>query len=393
MWRNSAAVVTIIALLLCSPCSQAWGANVCIGKYRDGSHPSPEELAKLLDEHTQWLEIYTKLEENALQIEINNRDDTKKANLCNANLVNAQLKYARLNGASLRGANLSGADLGGAQLVGADLSGVVARGTSMSNAALVDANFSGADLTDADLSYAIIAGANMDKANVARTRFALYDIKLAGHADNLPDKEAFSRVRNMAEIRLDPSLSTTSQFVLLREEFKKTGKRDQERALTAALKRMEARHASRLERWFYFVAFDLTTEFGASPGRALKILSYLMIAFAFPYLFALSRTNGAGIWIVWPKERLEQGVGNNTPARLHKTGICAILTAFYFSLLSAASIGWKDLSFGNWISRIQPTESALRATGWVRSISGIQSVISVYLLALWALTYFARPFE
>ncbi|WP_070223329.1 MULTISPECIES: pentapeptide repeat-containing protein [unclassified Janthinobacterium] len=347
----------------------------------------------MLDEHTQWLEIYTKLEENALQIEINNRDDTKKANLCNANLVNAQLKYARLNGASLRGANLSGADLGGAQLVGADLSGVVARGTSMSNAALVDANFSGADLTDADLSYAIIAGANMDKANVARTRFALYDIKLAGHADNLPDKEAFSRVRNMAEIRLDPSLSTTSQFVLLREEFKKTGKRDQERALTAALKRMEARHASRLERWFYFVAFDLTTEFGASPGRALKILSYLMIAFAFPYLFALSRTNGAGIWIVWPKERLEQGVGNNTPARLHKTGICAILTAFYFSLLSAASIGWKDLSFGNWISRIQPTESALRATGWVRSISGIQSVISVYLLALWALTYFARPFE
>jgi hypothetical protein len=311
MRGNCVAVIAIVALLLCPPCSQAQGENACTGKYRDGSQPSSSELAKLLDDHAEWLATYAKLEENALRIAVNFRDDTKKANLCNANLVKAELKYVRLNGANLQGANLSGADLGGAQLIAADLSGVVARGTSMSNAALVDASFSGADLTDADLSYAIIAGADMDAANVARTRFALFDIKLAGRKDNLPNKEAFSRVRNMAEIRINPSLSTTSQFVLLREEFKKTGKRDQERALTAALKRMEARHASRLERWFYFIAFDLTTEFGASPGRPLKILAYLMIAFAFPYLFALSWSNGAGIWVVWPKERLEQSVGLN----------------------------------------------------------------------------------
>jgi hypothetical protein len=42
---------------------------------------------------------------------------------------------------------------------------------------------------------------------------------------------------------------------------------------------------------------------------------------------------------------------------------------------------------------MQPREYILRATGWVRFFSGLQSVVSVYLLALWALTYFGRPFE
>ena len=42
---------------------------------------------------------------------------------------------------------------------------------------------------------------------------------------------------------------------------------------------------------------------------------------------------------------------------------------------------------------MQPREYTLRATGWVRTVSGIQSLLSVYLLALWVLTYFGRPFE
>jgi hypothetical protein len=46
-----------------------------------------------------------------------------------------------------------------------------------------------------------------------------------------------------------------------------------------------------------------------------------------------------------------------------------------------------------WISRLQKREYTLRATGWVRSVAGLQSLLSVYLLALWVLTYFGRPFD
>jgi hypothetical protein len=64
-----------------------------------------------------------------------------------------------------------------------------------------------------------------------------------------------------------------------------------------------------------------------------------------------------------------------------------------FSLLSAFNIGWRELNVGNWISRLQPREYTVRATGWVRVVSGAQSLFSVYMLALWAVSYFGRPFE
>jgi hypothetical protein len=58
-----------------------------------------------------------------------------------------------------------------------------------------------------------------------------------------------------------------------------------------------------------------------------------------------------------------------------------------------AHIGWRDLNVGSWISRIHPGEYTLRATGWVKVVSGLQSLTSVCLLAIWALTYFGRPFD
>jgi hypothetical protein len=53
----------------------------------------------------------------------------------------------------------------------------------------------------------------------------------------------------------------------------------------------------------------------------------------------------------------------------------------------------RQPNVGTWISRLQKKEYNLRATGWVRMVSGLQSLLSVYMLALWALTYFGRPFE
>jgi hypothetical protein len=37
-------------------------------------------------------------------------------------------------------------------------------------------------------------------------------------------------------------------------------------------------------------------------------------------------------------------------------------------------------------------EYDLKAVGWARTVSGFQSLLSVYMLALWVLTYFGRPF-
>ena len=71
----------------------------------------------------------------------------------------------------------------------------------------------------------------------------------------------------------------------------------------------------------------------------------------------------------------------------------ALSYALYFSALSAFRIGWRDLNVGSWLTRLQAREYELRGRGWVRVVSGLQSLMSVYLIAIWALTYFGRPFQ
>jgi hypothetical protein len=68
------------------------------------------------------------------------------------------------------------------------------------------------------------------------------------------------------------------------------------------------------------------------------------------------------------------------------------LTVF-FSLLSAFSIGWKDINVSNWISHLQAREFTLKGKGWVRAMAGFQSLFSAYMIVLWVFTYFFRPFE
>jgi hypothetical protein len=68
-------------------------------------------------------------------------------------------------------------------------------------------------------------------------------------------------------------------------------------------------------------------------------------------------------------------------------------SAAYFSLLSAVNIGFEQFTPGDWIRRLQDREYSLEADGWVRRVAGVQALLSVFLLAMWALTQFGRPFE
>lgn len=148
----------------------------------------------------------------------------------------------------------------------------------------------------------------------------------------------------------------------------------------------------------------MTTGYGLYPGRALKIIVVLWLLLSLVYLktirFEPKGSSTSGIYQVWPSDRIEVSGGTVTlrnSANINRLKREDPLAAFgyatYFSLLSAFHIGWRDLNVGTWIARIQPREYALRAVGWVRVVSGIQPLLSVYLIALWALTYFGRPFQ
>jgi hypothetical protein len=158
-----------------------------------------------------------------------------------------------------------------------------------------------------------------------------------------------------------------------------------------------------------FAAFDVPCAYGADYGRPLRILGFLIPAFAVIYSAALTSTGKGGIWLRWARDRIHAQEASEAPARMTSRLIVpdawirgrgsaarfirSVRYSLYFSVLSAFHIGWRELNIGSWISRMQPNEYTLQATGWVRVVSGAQSLLSVYLIALWALSYFGRPFE
>lgn len=366
----------------------------CNGAFK-GKRPNKQEFDQVLEHHQQWLRDYR----DPRQLRSREaKQDPRRANLCGATLDNLDLSAVSLSGASLSAANLAHQNLTGADLWGADLSYIFATKAIFSKAAINTGTLEGAWLQAARLDNAILAYANLRgaflldtnlrEANIAQADLAraIYEPELG----SLPHFSTLVTVKNLMELQFDQS---PHALVELRQAFKNAGLRSHERRVTYAIKHNERLKAGAIESALNYLLFELTTEWGMAPARALRILALLIVVFTFPYTFALQIVGQDGIWRVWSESRLRRDTGQESLAPLRVGWMRAFWLGFYFSFLSAFHIGWREFNVGNWIARVQPSEYTYRATGWVRTMSGVQSLISVYLLAIWALTYFGRPFE
>jgi len=179
-----------------------------------------------------------------------------------------------------------------------------------------------------------------------------------------------------------------SGLVQLRNALKESGLRDLEREATYAIEHSKTKNYEEWHRQLpRLLLFEWTCEYGLHSLRPIKIVSVLFVVFSIVYIFPIVGKSKNGINRVWQKR------GNKEEEIERLKGAKFIGYAFYFSLLSAFHIGWKDLNVGNWIARIQPNDYFMKATGWVKTVSGIQSLVSIYLFVLWMLTQFGRPFE
>lgn len=328
------------------------------------------------------------------------------ADLSGAGLTNAHLNHADLGSADLSGASLLAAHLDHADLRNANLSGAGLAGANLSGASLLDANLSGANLLNAHLDHADLYRASVTGASLAHTYLtdAIYAPASA------PPDPYVAGIQGLSTVTFP--FGNETGLVQLRDLLQKAGLRDLEREATFAIGRGETKHS--LYKWkqdpsgavggiFRYVAFDLTTAYGLWPSRALLLIAafwlLLIPIYAWPIWQTKRPPTASNVCRIWPKDRVEvrdHQLTLDNPARierLHRRGLAAIGWSAYFSLLSAFQIGYREFSVGSWLSRAQPRNFALESTGWVRTVSGIQSLLSVYLLAMWLLTYFGRPFQ
>ena len=260
-----------------------------------------------------------------------------------------------------------------------------------------EADFSRANLSKANLSKANLSGANLSKAD-------LRGVNLNGTIAEFADfSSCFFEPADITDLRIigAKGLSTIrfknpKAVIEFRVVLKRSSLRNEERALTSALRKYQLLGVSPYAKFFekYLLGGKLT-DYGAQPWGSLAGLFWVFIIFFIIYLFVPKKANArwGGIVVTWNGQFQMKSRFWRKWQRLRARWFRHVRIGLYFSLLSSFRIGWRELNVGNWITRLQSLECSLRPTGWVRTISGIQSLISVYLLALWLLTYFGRPFE
>ena len=381
--------------------------------------------------------------------------DLSGADLRGADISGAFLRNTNLQDALLIETDLSHADLRGADLSGASLRRAKLRGALLSSATIKEAKLGEADLSDADLSGADLSGAFLRRAKLQETILQRTDLSYANleHAWLLDTDITGARLNgaNITGALYEPVGAPDERYVYdiiglknvffrwgkqrglvqLRSMFVDASLRDAERVVTSTLEHMRTKYrlGQKLDprygpegnsfQWeerpdrsalkyiaglFSKVFFGWTTDYGDVYGRPLLLLLALLFLMWPFYAFTILRArgnskSGSGIVRVVPKGAIRfrnngdvSLSADDTASWLRSHWLHALGFGFYYSLLSAFNLGWREFNIGNWLSRMQHTEFTLRARGWVRFFSGLQSVVSLYFIAIWALTFFGRPF-
>lgn len=362
------------------------------------------------------------------------------ADLTHANLSDAKLIAARLQQANLTHARLFKADLSDADMLLANLTGATLQQANLTRARLHQANLTGAYLGDANLTNATLFLADLTHADLSRANLTNAFVESANfdraifEPASLPLVRVIARARNL---ELLTYYDNPSAMVQLRKQFEEGGFREQERKITYALKRQEAELArakgtsrklpdekgtrailsssdSILANFASFILnkvfFDWTCQYGMSPGRPLMLGVVLWFLCSLLYFVCIHTPGEGGLYCVYGQNIRDDPSAQCRVERIsplsttHSSGPrrffqffrreCLLLrTSMFFSLMSAFNIGFRDINFGRWLRLLTRQEFDIKAVGWARVIAGWQSLISVYLIALWVLTYFGRPFN
>jgi hypothetical protein len=382
--------------------------------------------------------------------------DLRGADLTDTDLSGVDLRGAHLRGAHLIGADLSGADLRSVDLSGVDLRGAHLGGAHLGGADLTDTDLRTADLSGADLTGTLVSKAKLAYVDLTGAIYAPeseppdpYVVEIRGlwtlHVPSgkgiglvqlrkLLQEAGLRNAERAATYAIERS-GTTELFasapMLIQNPLRHFGFIDGVQLPAGRHIPPGSDNSAGSFGWiaglFRVLGFDVTTAYGLHPMRALVWIAVLSGIFTFVYMFAIPRTTlkgeapvavsntqteeaeaavrkvrtrDSGIYKVFPADRIEETSAEPTVERESRWKRVearnlwsAFLWAAYFSLLSAVNIGFEQFTPGDWIRRLPTREYSLEAVGWVRSVAGAQALLSVYLLAMWVLTQFGRPFE
>lgn len=341
-------------------------------------------LAKLENANLQEARLQTALMSNASFVNaILTLADLDKIHAKHAIFTNAEMSFC-----SIQDANLNFARLDNANLYASNL-----RSTKFSKAILQHTKFINANLENTDFSMADLSFATLKNANIKNTVFYLANIFHMDYRpqyNTTPDIISLATANNFNTIEFYDKTLKTLPMLELRAAYRHIGLTDMERLTTAMIKKAELTQElckgslAKIKSFICYVLFEFTCNYGSTPIKALQLMFYFMLLFAIPYWAALhyaSKIHG----II----RIDI---NNNQTRFKKIKWYYPIKALYFSILNTLNIGCGNCKLAKFITALQQEDYELMPIGIIRTIAGIQMLISTYLFVIWILTYFGDPF-
>ncbi|GHB64544.1 hypothetical protein GCM10008107_12120 [Psychrosphaera saromensis] len=330
-----------------------------------------------------------------------------------SNLRNAKFNIAKLNNANLEETDLRGADLYRATL----------HGTNLTNASF-------GCLPDNVTKCTNITGASFHGPS-CEFNYETQELKCNQEELVFADIKGAKNIKSLVYDYSD-HLNFPPTLMLLRKHLRENGYEREARELTYVIQKGKDEETFQnpqntiqlIGAYIRWLAFDLTVEYGVNPSGSLALLLYTLVICSFIYGTVLLlqvkfnlRWIGS-ITLVTPNidptykldvKYFEAGSYRNEnllrTLYLHKSELApygpdssinikhillVLVHAIWFSILSSFHFGWRDLNVGNWLARIQPTAFTYRPNGLFSVISGIQSLLSIYFLAIFVLSSYGN---
>ncbi|PKK82634.1 MAG: hypothetical protein CVT49_12535 [candidate division Zixibacteria bacterium HGW-Zixibacteria-1] len=212
--------------------------------------------------------------------------------------------------------------------------------------------------------------------------------------------ESLANAKSLKDLQFVGSNNT---LITLKNFFRNNNYRQKEREITCA---MERRNQSTLKK----VIFDLPFEYGSNLARPFQIVFaiYLFCAGIYFIMFHFAGVTG----VLFKKMQIDPRTNREHESAL-RIGLVEIsnlggflyfysfvlreirllMHGCFFSLISTFNLGFREIDFGRWLRLILPWKAEYQPFGFVKTISGLQSIISVLLMAFGLLFYYGRFFE
>jgi len=376
-----------------------------------------KDVAPILADHALWLKTRDGPQPSGHRADLSFRDLTK-LKLTNADLRKANLHGAKLEAAVFDGARLDEADLscvqaldasflGKVNLFQANLTNAALTGAHFKEAILIGADLSGADLTDADFSGADFGRATMAHARLINTGLAdskvdLVDVEGTIWQPKDAPKSGIGALKHLDTVRLDNAQPDSVGMGMLLKALRDAGADEQARDLSSAKGRAETQVLWRRYRtdgdWnslaaasFRTMVWELPTEYGRSPFRALRLAGLLCLIMIPAYARWGFRPGARtpGICLVTlgggiaPRGRGLAILDDERVRRLQPAGVLNKLKcATFFSALTGIRFGFGSFNLLEALKKLFHGERDLVAIGRLGWVAACHSVISTVLIFL-----------